>query len=334
MIDITYSRVYLKPEHYEELKDEEEYVKKRYHTVAMMELPKPIGISRDRGAEHLHISKRHTYRLIARFRTDGIKGLRHQSRRPINIPNITPKWLENIVVKIQTATGFSKQNTAEFANICLKRNGSKKSVYPSLVSRIAVRYGIDEKPEPPKKELKFFDWKRANNLIQADLTELNSVPILTMEDDHTRKAWASVLPNERAITITREMDRIGPEQYNNLLTDNAKQFTLHNWHMKRYCKHHVKKRHIHAGVRHPQTMGKLSRYQRSMKEFLRYHLGVSRNRQRMAKLIKLFNMFYNNGKRHTSTEKYPEEHYSGQRNEKWFDKFIKYFKLQEVISPC
>jgi hypothetical protein len=334
VIDITYSQVYLKPEHYEELKGEEEYVKKRYHIVAMMELPKPIGITRDEGAKHLHLSKRQTYRLIARFRAEGVKGLRHRSRCPINIPNITPKWLENIVVKIKKATGLSNQNTAEVANKCLDRLGSKKTVYSSLVSRIAVRYGVEPKPESPKKPPKFFDWKRANSLIQTDLTEINSVPILTMEDDHTRKGWASVLPNERAVTVTREMDRIGPERYNNLLTDNGKQFNLYNWHMRRYCKNHVKYKHIHAAVRHPQTMGKLSRYQRSMKEFLRYHLGVSRNRQRLAKLIKIFNLFYNNGRRHSSTGKYPEEHYSGQRNEKWFDKLMKFFKLQEVITLC
>jgi transposase len=334
VIDIAYSEVYLKPEHHEELKDEEGYVKKRYHIVALMELPKPVGISREEGAEHLGVGKRHTYRIVARFRKDGIKGLRHKSKRPKNIPNITPKWLEDKVMKIYTKTGFSKQNTAEFTNICLKRIGSKETVYPSLVGRIAVRNGVEPKPEPPKKDPKFFDWKRANNLIQADLTELNSVPILTMEDDHTRKAWASVLPDEKATTITNEMERIGPEKYNNLLTDNARQFTLWNPHMRRYCEEHVKKKHIHAAVRHPQTMGKLSRYQRSLKGFLRYHLRESRNRQWMTKLIKLFNLFYNNGRRHTATEKYPEEHYSGKKSEKWVDRFIKFFKLEEVLTPC
>ena len=89
VIDIEHSKIYLSPEDYEIVKEEEPYVQKRYFIIALMLQEKPFGISRAEGAKHLHLSKRHVYRLIKRFREEGIPGLRHRSTRPKTIPNIS-----------------------------------------------------------------------------------------------------------------------------------------------------------------------------------------------------------------------------------------------------
>ena len=46
------------------------------------------------------------------------------------------------------------------------------------------------------KEYKSFERDKPDELVQADLTRFNGVPILTMEDDHSRKLWAARLDNE------------------------------------------------------------------------------------------------------------------------------------------
>ena len=56
-----------------------------------------------------------------------------------------------------------------------------------------------------KSEWRYFDWKRPNNLIQADITLFNGVHILTMEDDHSRKAWAKDLDNAQTETVINGM---------------------------------------------------------------------------------------------------------------------------------
>jgi hypothetical protein len=51
------------------------------------------------------------------------------------------------------------------------------------------------------KEYKSFERDKPDELIQADLTRFNGLPILTMEDDHSRKFWAARLENETDDTI-------------------------------------------------------------------------------------------------------------------------------------
>ena len=46
------------------------------------------------------------------------------------------------------------------------------------------------------KEYKSFERDKPDELVQADLTRFNGLPILTMEDDHSRKFWAARLENE------------------------------------------------------------------------------------------------------------------------------------------
>lgn len=46
------------------------------------------------------------------------------------------------------------------------------------------------------KEYRSFERDKPDKLVQADLTRFNGIPILTMEDDHSRKFWAVRLENE------------------------------------------------------------------------------------------------------------------------------------------
>ena len=54
---------------------------------------------------------------------------------------------------------------------------------------------------------------------QADLTKLNGVNILTMEDDNARKGWALALEDAHDITVIAGMKHLVKIKYDNLLTD-------------------------------------------------------------------------------------------------------------------
>ena len=270
-------------------------------------------------------------RLVKRFRKEGISGLRFKSRRPKHFPRLTPKKIELQVTVLREVTGFGPKPIADMVNESLRREGETRRVYPSLTDKIMVRNGLIEREKRLQKECRRFEWGHPNRLIQADLTKFNGVSILTMEDDHGRKAWSLVLKNEKDKTVVKGMKRLVKVKYDNLLTDNGSQFSRQNSVMRKYCEERINEKHIWTSIHHPQTMGKLSAYQKGLKRFLRHRMMRSRNRQRIAQESKIYNHFYNNGKFHSTIQGYPEERYSGSRDENWYVKLVKNLKLEKVL---
>jgi len=178
--------LYLEKNHIKLLKSEPEYVKQRYRIVVSLLSPKS-NVTRQKAAQTLGLSKRQFQRIIKRYHIEGIQGLRHQSKRPNRSPNKTPIWLEDIIVKVREETGFGSFHISEIVNISLENQRRTEQVIPRTVSRILLRRGIIESEKRAKKDWKRFEWGHPNHLIQTDLTRFNGIPILTMEDDYSRK---------------------------------------------------------------------------------------------------------------------------------------------------
>lgn len=324
--------IYLAEEHIEKLKSEEEQVQKRYQAVARTLLPEPFRIVREKAAELLCLCKRQMQRIVKQFLEEGIKGLRYKSRRPKTSPNKTPEDIEDKIAKVRDASGFGPQDIAVLMTESSRREGKIRKFWPSTTYNILVRKGEIEREKQIQKAYKNFDWLRPNRLIQADLTKFNGVYILTMEDDGTRRGWAIALPNAEEKTVTDGMEKLVRRRYDNLLTDNGAQFSRQNANIRKYCEKYVKEKHIWTSVHHPQTMGKLSAYQKALKRFLRHKLRGSRDRKKINHWINVWNNWYNNGKFHSSIESYPEEKYSGKRDEKWYENIVKALKLENILS--
>ena len=101
----------------------------------------------------------------------------------------------------------------------------------------------------------------------TDLTRFNCVPLLTMEDDHSRKGWALWLENELDDTVVAGMKKLHGWKYANLLTDNGSQFYANSGEIKSHGVYRFqqyladrKVRHILGRVHHPQTNGKIERF--------------------------------------------------------------------------
>jgi hypothetical protein len=55
-----------------------------------------------------------------------------------------------------------------------------------LLPTILARHSLVDAEKKIIKEYKSFERDKPDELVQADLTRFNGVPILTMEDDHSR----------------------------------------------------------------------------------------------------------------------------------------------------
>ena len=324
--------IYLVKEHIEKLKSEEEQVQKRYQAVAKTLIPEPFRIVREKAAELLGLCKRQMQRIVKQFLKEGIEGLRYKSKRPKTSPNQTPEVIEDRIEKVRKASGFGSQDIAVLLNESSRREGKIRKFWPSTINNILVRKGEIEREKQIQKGCQYFDWLHPNRLIQADLTKFNGVPILTMEDDGTRKGWAIALRDEKETSDTDGMEKLIKRKYDNLLTDNGSQFSRKNANIRKYCEKNVKEKHIWTSVHHPQTMGKLSAFQKALKRFLRHKLRRSRNKKIINHWIHVWEQWYNNGKFHSSIKSYPEEKYSGKRDEKWYENIVKALKLENVLT--
>ena len=327
---IYHGEPYLKKKHIQLLQNEPAYVKQRYHIVVRAVCSKNNTI-REKAAQELGISMRHFRRLIKRYQDEGIPGLRNKSTRPHNSPNKTPQQLEDLVVQVREKTGFGSFHLAQLINISQKNQGKRERVNPRTVSRILVRRGIIESEKRAKREWKRFEWGHPNRLIQTDLTRFNSIPILTMEDDYSRRGWAIRLTNQRDTTVVRGMKKLLKIRYDNLLTDNGTQFNRKNKVIREYCETHINEKHIWTSIHHPQTLGKLSAFQKGLKRFLYHKLGPSRDIHEIDCYIEIYVHWYNNGKYHSAIATYPEERYSGQRDIEWYDHLVISLKLDEIL---
>ena len=83
------------------------------------------------------------------------------------------------------------------------------------------------------------------------LTRFNGVPILTMEDDHSRKLWAARLENETDDSVVGGMKYLHIQEYDSLLTDNGSQFNRKNSTMRKYCDQYLTGKHIWTSIHHP-----------------------------------------------------------------------------------
>jgi hypothetical protein len=327
---IYHGEPYLQKDHIQLLRQEPTYVQHRYHAV-IRAISSNNNNLREKEAQNMGISMRHLRRLIKQFQDHGIPGLRKKLTRPHNSPNKTPKHLEDLVVKVREKTGFGSVHLAELINISQENQGQTERVHPRTVSRILVRRGIIESEKHVKKEWKHFEWGHPNRLIQTDLTTFNGVPLLTMEDDYSRRGWALRLTNQKDITVVRGMKKLLKILYDNLLTDNGSQFSRKNKVIRDYCQDHINEKHIWTSIHHPQTMGKLSAFQKGLKRFLFHTLHDSKDIHQIDHHIMVYVHWYNNGKYHATIETYPEERYSGKRDFEWYDHLVTSLKLEELL---
>lgn len=222
------------------------------------------------------ISRETGYKLVRRYKREGLKGLEAQSRAPQHSPLKTHRAIEEQIIKIrvQHSTWGGRKIYSHLLEL-----GIKDLPAPSTISDILKRNGyISEEESLKRQALIRFEREHSNDLWQMDfkgkfqLTSKETCFPLTILDDHSRFSLCiKACPNEQYLTVKTRLietfEHYGlPNQFN---VDNG-----NPWGNSKRFKHtqltvwlmRLGIRVTHSRPRHPQTNGKLERFHRTLKK--------------------------------------------------------------------
>ena len=186
---------------------------------------------------------------------------------------------------------------------------------------------IKERPEERKHEWHRFEAENPNDLWQMDILYAfihgyGYYYLFSILDDHSRKLihceLSPVASAKEAIWTLKEAIKISGTNPNAVLTDRGKQFYSGEGkgygQFENYLKDNLIE-HKLARYRHPQTLGKLERYHRSLRlECLRHY--QFDDPIEAAKAIKDFNRKYNFERKHQGIGRVtPQDKYTGKDKE-------------------
>jgi hypothetical protein len=156
-------------------------------------------------------------------------GLRFKSKKPHSITNRTSYVIENRIVAVRKA-GFGPEQLANLVNESLnvedKAEQQQQQISKTTAYNILARYSLVDTDKKMVKEYKSFERDKPDELIRADATRFNGLPLLTMEDDHSRKFWVTRLENETDDIVVDGMKHLHEQKYDSLLTDNGRQYLI------------------------------------------------------------------------------------------------------------
>jgi transposase InsO family protein len=296
--------------------------------VSMLELKLELLLEAERSGETVSevcrrrgISRASYYRYRSRYLEEGAAGLEPRSRRPRSSPaRIAPELEAGIVLLRKRHPRWGARRIhAELA---------RAGIEPPAVATIHRALGRNHlvAPQPPRraKARKRFERETPNELWQIDATRVALADgrpawVLDLVDDHARfllaaaafasptgeAAWACFLRASAAYGLPRQ-----------LLSDNHLSFT------GRLYGHEVafERKLAEIGVElinsapaHPQTLGKLERLHRTLKEWIEDE-GPAANLEHLQFLLDRFRSHYNQERPHQGIgNQTPSERYLPRR---------------------
>lgn len=228
------------------------------------------------------ISRQTFYAWRKRFAEEGLAGLEVRPSTPSRSPHQTPVEVEDAVVELRKELdGAGLDAGPATIQWHLSRRGAKQVPSVATIWRILVRRGfvVPEPKKRPKSSWRRFEASAPNVLWQTDATKvvigIGQVEILTFLDDHSRVVTAC----RAVITATTENTwttfRAAVAVWGlpaGQLSDNGLNFSgrLRGYEVAFEINLRA------AGVRpitsrpyHPQTCGKVERFQQTLKRWLR-----------------------------------------------------------------
>lgn len=239
------------------------------------------------------VSRKTFYKWAARYRAEGLVALEERSRRPLSSPGRTSGWVEDTIVglRVELAAAGLDHGAVTLRWHLSERGTLQADAMPSVatIHRVLVRRGLVE-PQPrkrPKGSWRRFEAPAPNEYWQIDATEwtiaTGLVKIFNIVDDHSR-----VLIRSRAVREATTVEAWttfcqGGQAWGlpaGVLSDNGLCFSGKLKGLEVQFEANLRD----AGVRpitgrpfHPQTTGKVERFQQTLKKWLR--------RQRLARSL-------------------------------------------------
>ena len=255
------------------------------------------------------------YRWLARWRLEGEAAYEPRSTAPHTHPNATPEdVVQAVLIERDRLTGAGHDAGPETISAYLERRDIKVS--RATTARILTRHG-KVAPEPKKKPKSAyirFAAEQPNETWQSDFTHIRladgtDTEVITWLDDHSRMALHVSVHTRITALIALETFTDTADEYGypaTLLTDNGMVYTV-----KRSAtgvrggRTALQAECARRGItfkngrgNHPQTQGKVERFQQTLKAWLSRHRPAPTTPEQLQALIDTFVLEYNNQRPH------------------------------------
>jgi transposase InsO family protein len=251
------------------------------------------------------ISRDTYYRYRRRYLAEGIEGLEDRSRKPKTSPTRISSEVEIRIVEMRRAhpRWGARRIRAELA-----RDG----VDPPAVSTVhqALRRNglVADQPRRKTKANTRFEREISNDLWQIDATRILLADetvtwVVDMIDDHSRYLLAAIAGERATTDLAWDVFEMAASRYGlprQVLSDNGLAFTgrLHGVEVAFEANlADLGVQLINASPYHPQTLGKLERFHRTLKEWLTDE-GPAQDLDHLQELLDGFRFHYNRQRPH------------------------------------
>lgn len=251
------------------------------------------------------ISRQTYYRYRRRYLSEGLAGLEDRSRRPHQPANQIPADLEVRIVQM-------RQDHPRWGARRIRAELTRAGIDPPVVStihQVLVRNGlVAVRPPRQGRADKRFEREIANDLWQIDATRIvaadeTEVWVVDVIDDHSRFLLAAIAGPAATGDLAWDAFEIAASRYGlprQVLSDNGLIFTgrLHGTEVAfEVSLKELGVELINSAPYHPQTLGKLERFHRTVKEWL-HDEGPPETLEHLQELLDGFRFHYNRRRPH------------------------------------
>jgi transposase InsO family protein len=284
-------------------------------TAVVVEKRPVVEVARDYG-----VSRSWLYELLARYRTEGEAAFEPRSRRPKTRPGATPTAVVDLVVALRKQLTEAGHDAGADTISWHLQHHHDVTLSRATIHRI-LRAAGTVTPQPakrPRSSYIRFTAEQPNECWQSDFTHYpltdtatfpNGVEIITWLDDHSR--YALHISAHRRITAVAVADTFtiaaGRHGYPaSTLTDNGMVYTTRfagGRGGRNALEHELRRLGIvqkNGHPNHPQTQGKVERFQQTMKNWLRAQPVQPATIDQLQALLDRFATEYNTTRPHRS----------------------------------
>jgi transposase InsO family protein len=274
------------------------------------------GLSQGEAARRYGVSQGWISRLLARYRAEGEAAFEPRSRRPKASPAALSPGAVELIVALRKELSGQGLDAGPHTIAWHLQHRHQVRVSAATVSRYLTRQGLVT-PDPakrPKSSYLRFQASLPNECWQSDFTHYpladgTDTEILTWLDDHSRYALSVTAHRRVTGPIVLAAFRAACRRHGipaSTLTDNGMVFTT-RLAGGRGGRNALESELRRLGIRqkngkpnHPQTQGKVERFQQTMKNWLRAQHRQPATPAELQALLDAFTSIYNTQRPHRS----------------------------------
>jgi transposase InsO family protein len=255
-------------------------------------------------------------RLVARYRAEGEAAFEPRSRRPKTSPSAISPGTAGLIIGLRKELAGQGLDAGPHTIAWHLRHHHQVTVSPATISRYLTRAGLVT-PDPakrPRSSWLRFEASQPNECWQSDFTHYpladgTGTEVLTWLDDHSRLALSVTAHRRVTGPIVLAAFRAAAARYGvpaSTLTDNGMVFTTRLSGGKggrNGLENELRRLGItqkNGKPNHPQTQGKVERFQQTLKKWLRAQPAQPATISELQALLDIFASLYNTSRPHRS----------------------------------